>query len=131
MTELDEMDDEVVAFLMEAEENFGLVEQDLVELEQNPQDEELVNSIFRNIHTVKGSSGFLGYKTIESLCHRGESILDKVRSHEIECTSELITILLKIVDGVNSELTKINEGVTEDSQESYMELLSQADELIK
>ena len=90
-------DDEVyLLFLEESQEHLVDIESDLLELEEqqdNP-DEELLNKVFRAIHTVKGGSGFFGLQKIKDLSHSMENMLGLVRSGDIPITSELISILL-------------------------------------
>ena len=86
-----EHDEFIGDFLEECDENLDQFDQDLVALEENPRDEGKLKSVFRNIHTVKGSSGFFGYAKIGSLAHEGESLLGKLRDGEIEFTGEIAT----------------------------------------
>ncbi len=74
-----ELSDELKVFLVEAYENLDSVEQSLVDLERRPGELEVVNAIFRAIHSMKGNAGFLGLGSLETICHRAEAILDRVR----------------------------------------------------
>ena len=78
------MDDdaEIVAeFLVESHENLDQLDRDLVELERTPDSRELLSSIFRTIHTIKGTSGFLAFNRLEALTHVGENLLSPGRHH--------------------------------------------------
>ena len=66
-------------FLEECDENFDQLDKDLVALEQNPRDTQRLASIFRTIHTIKGTSGFLGFSKLGALTHDGESLLGRLR----------------------------------------------------
>jgi two-component system, chemotaxis family, sensor kinase CheA len=69
------MDDLVREFLLESYENLDRLDQDFVKLETEPGNLELLKSIFRTIHTIKGTCGFLGFGNLEALAHAGESLL--------------------------------------------------------
>ena len=72
------MDDLIKEFLIESHENLDRLERDLVELEKDPHDKETLSSIFRTIHTLKGSAGFLGYGQLEAVSHVGENLLSRI-----------------------------------------------------
>ena len=73
------MDDIVREFLVESTENLDQLDRDLVALEKDPRAADILASIFRTIHTIKGTSGFLGFSKLESVTHVGESLLSKMR----------------------------------------------------
>src|ERR1044072_6999480 len=75
---MEEMDEVVAEFLVESYENLDRLDRDLVGLEQNPSADKLAG-IFRTIHTIKGTSGFLGYGKLESITHVGENLLCRLR----------------------------------------------------
>jgi two-component system chemotaxis sensor kinase CheA len=106
--------DIVNEFLLESNENLDQVDQDLVALEKNPKDKNLISSIFRTIHTIKGTCGFLGFSKLESITHVSESLLGKVREDELHYTHEIASTLLSAVDAVRQILfcieTDRNEG---------------------
>ncbi|MCC6988103.1 MAG: Hpt domain-containing protein, partial [Acidobacteria bacterium] len=76
---MSELDDVVKEFLVESYENLDALDRALVELEQAPDDKENLASIFRTIHTIKGTCGFLGFSKLESISHVGESLLSRMR----------------------------------------------------
>jgi len=77
------MDDLLSEFLTETSENLAVLDVELVKLERNPNDMELLGNIFRLVHTVKGTCGFLGLPRLESVAHAGENILGKLRDGEL------------------------------------------------
>jgi two-component system, chemotaxis family, sensor kinase CheA len=76
---MEDMDEIVQEFLVESHENLDQLDRDLVALEQQPGSRELLASIFRTIHTIKGTSGFLAFPKLESVTHAGESLLARLR----------------------------------------------------
>jgi two-component system chemotaxis sensor kinase CheA len=103
----EEMEAVVNEFLVESYENLDQIDRDLVDLEQNPQDKELLSSIFRIIHTIKGTCGFLGFSKLESLTHVGENLLSKLREGELTLNPIIASALLKMVDAVRQILGSI------------------------
>lgn len=85
-------------FISEALEYLNNMELHIIDLEQNPEDEEVINSIFRPFHTIKGVSGFLHLQQINQFAHGVEGLLDKVRQNEIEVSQEMIDFILEAVD---------------------------------
>jgi len=108
------MDPELLAeFLTESNENMASIEEQLMELEANPHDEELINAIFRVIHTVKGSCGFLGLSGLEKLAHAGENLLGKIRSLKFAVNDDLVSLLLDCADGINDYLHGLEDSGAE------------------
>ncbi len=99
-------------FLNESKEIIGNLETDIVTLEENRDDQDIINRIFRYFHTLKGSSGIAGFTTIYEFTHNLESLFDKVRSGEIRVSSDIIDILLESIDWIKNEL--FNDGSIED-----------------
>ncbi|MDY0360502.1 MAG: chemotaxis protein CheA [Desulforegulaceae bacterium] len=87
-----------IEFSQESIENLESAEVDLIELEENPDDSSLINSVFRAFHTIKGVSGFLELDSINLLAHKTETLLDKIRQKEIEPNSDVTDVILKSVD---------------------------------
>jgi two-component system chemotaxis sensor kinase CheA len=100
-------------FLMESHENLDQIDRDLVSLEQEPGSRDLISRIFRAIHTIKGTSGFLAFSRLEKLAHAGESLLSRLRDGVQPVTPETITVLLLCIDGVRSILSSIEENGSE------------------
>ncbi len=102
------MDDLTKEFLQESSENLDRLDQDFVKLESDPGNPELVKSIFRTIHTIKGTCGFLGFTQLESVAHVGENLLSRLRDGEIALTPEITTALLQMVDAIRQMLQSID-----------------------
>jgi two-component system chemotaxis sensor kinase CheA len=96
-------------FLMESHENLDQIDRDLVDLEQDPGSRDLISRIFRAIHTIKGTSGFLAFTRLETLAHAGESLLSRLRDGVQPVTPETITTLLATIDGVRALLAAIEQ----------------------
>jgi two-component system, chemotaxis family, sensor kinase CheA len=110
----DGMGEIVNEFLVESYENLDQLDQDLVDLEQNPGDINILSSIFRTIHTIKGTCGFIGFNKLESVAHIGENLLGKLRDGELKLTPSRTSALLAMVDAIRQMLSCIesdnNEG---------------------
>ena len=98
------MDDLLREFLTETNESIALVDSELVKLEQNPNNPELIGSIFRLVHTIKGTCGFLGLPRLEHLAHAGENVLGKFRDGELPVTPLAVTLILKSIDTIKGLL---------------------------
>ncbi|WP_420239147.1 chemotaxis protein CheA [Telmatobacter bradus] len=113
------MDELTREFLIESQEGLDRMERCLTELEERPQDSGLLGDIFRSVHTIKGTTGFLGFKRLEKLAHAGENLLGLLRDGKLVATPPIITGLLQLLDGLRSILKQIeaegNEGEGEDS----------------
>lgn len=109
-------------FLIESTENLGRLDQEMVQLEQRPKDATLLASIFRIIHTLKGTCGFLGFSTIEGITHHAETILGQVRTGERDLTPVLVSLVLESVDAVKAELGAI-ESTQKESGLQYLDLV--------
>src|SRR5262252_9469808 len=103
----DDMADVVREFLGESRENLDQIDVDLVALEQRPEDASIVARIFRTIHTIKGTCGFLGFAKLEAVSHAGENVLSALRDEEIAPTPTMTTVLLAMVDVIREVLAKI------------------------
>jgi two-component system chemotaxis sensor kinase CheA len=106
---VDEMGDIVQEFLVESHENLDQLDRDLVALEQDPGSRELLSSIFRTIHTIKGTSGFLAFNRLERVTHVGENLLARLRDGAQSMTPQTTDALLRMVDVVRGLLTHIEE----------------------
>lgn len=110
MSLFDQFDQEILGdFITEACELLETMDQDLVELEQNPTDLELLNRIFRALHTVKGSSGFLGLTTITEFAHAAEDALNALRKGQVRVTRSVMDALLAAGDVVKRMMVDIKE----------------------
>lgn len=88
-------------FLVEAGEILELLSEQLVELENNPEDADLLNAIFRGFHTVKGGAGFLSMTELVDACHGAENIFDVLRQGKRRVTAELMDVILQALDTIN------------------------------
>ena len=96
-------------FLVEAAENLDQLDQDLVALEENPRDSQRLGSIFRTVHTIKGTSGFFGFSKLGAITHSGEHLLGQLRDGKIDLDNEVTGVLLTLVDAVRSILERIEK----------------------
>jgi two-component system chemotaxis sensor kinase CheA len=105
-------DEEIIAdFIVEASEFLQQLDQDLITLEQTPEDPELLNSIFRAVHTIKGNASFLGFGKLTRFTHQLENVLDKLRSGDKAITPEIMDLILESVDTMKVLMTHLqNEG---------------------
>ena len=100
----------VQEFLVESEELLQRMDQDMVALETAPQDTELLNRIFRAVHTIKGTSGFLGFEPVVRLSHRAEDVLNALRQGEAQLRRPTINALLATRDCLGKMLSDIRQG---------------------
>lgn len=107
------MDDVVQEFLVESHENLDQLDSDLVALESAPGSRELLGSIFRTIHTIKGTSGFLAFNKLERLTHAGENLLVELRDGRRSMDQRTTDALLRMVDDVRAILRSIEADTTE------------------
>ncbi|WP_122818434.1 chemotaxis protein CheA [Nocardioides pantholopis] len=110
---MDDMDEIVQEFLVESYENLDQLDRDLVALERAPGSRELLASIFRTIHTIKGTSGFLAFGRLEAVTHVGENLLARLRDGQMSMTHGTTDTLLAMVDVVRELLASIETGGTE------------------
>jgi two-component system chemotaxis sensor kinase CheA len=114
------MDELTREFLIESQEGLDRMERCLTDLETRPKDAALLGEIFRSVHTIKGTTGFLGFKRLEKLAHAGENLLGLLRDGKLVADRPLITGLLQLLDGLRSILksieTEASEGDGEDTR---------------
>ncbi|MCC4235599.1 chemotaxis protein CheA [Vibrio anguillarum] len=105
-----ELDDDILQdFLVEAGEILELLSEQLVELENNPEDRELLNAIFRGFHTVKGGAGFLALTELVETCHGAENVFDILRNGQRSVTSSLMDTMLRALDTVNAQFRAVQD----------------------
>jgi two-component system chemotaxis sensor kinase CheA len=92
------MDDLISEFITETVESLSVLDNELVSLEQNPEDEAILGNIFRVMHTIKGTCGFLGLPRLEGVAHAGENVLGKIRDKQLQATPEAISLVLESID---------------------------------
>ena len=110
---MNEMDEIVHEFLVESHENLDQLDQDLVALEQEPDSRPLLGSVFRTIHTIKGTSGFLAFGQLEKLTHVGEGLLSLLRDGQMTLTPTITSVLLELVDAIRTILRNVEADGTE------------------
>src|SRR3990172_990008 len=111
---LDEMQELIKDFVVETDEVLEGLDQCFVKLEESPGDLGLINEIFRAVHSIKGSAGFLGFTRLVEVAHQSENVLNKLRQQEIQATSETIDIILESVDVLKVLMTEIMKQVQDD-----------------
>ena len=122
------MDEIVKDFLIESNENLDRLDQELVKLESDPTSKDLLAGIFRTIHTIKGSCGFLGFARLEKVAHAGENLLSRLRDGALSLNAEITSGLLAMVDAVRKMLAEI-QATEHDGDNDYPELLSKMKDL--
>lgn len=107
------MDDLIVEFLTETNESLQELDTDLITLEQNPNDKNLISKIFRLMHTIKGTCGFLGLPRLETVAHRAENVMGRFRDGNLEVTPAYVSLILESLDRVRFLLGHIEANGTE------------------
>ena len=107
------MDDLLSEFLTETTESLAVIDVELVKFEQNPQDEAILGNIFRLVHTIKGTCGFLGLPRLEAVAHAGENILGKFRDGELPVTPQAVTLILRCIDCIRELLDHLADNGSE------------------
>ena len=107
------MDDLLTEFLTETSENLAVLDVELVKFEQDSSNNEILSNIFRLVHTIKGTSGFLGLPRLEAVAHAGEDVLGKFRDGELEVTPDAVTLVLQTIDTIRDLLGGLEEAGSE------------------
>lgn len=103
------MDDLISEFLTETNESLGLLDVELVKLEKNPEDQQILGQIFRVMHTIKGTCGFLGLPRLEHVAHASENVMGKIRDGAMSATPEVISLVLTSIDRIKDLIGKLEE----------------------
>ncbi|MFW5427008.1 MAG: chemotaxis protein CheA [Methylophagaceae bacterium] len=104
-------DDEILQdFLVEADEILEGLNEQLVELESQPEDSELLNAIFRGFHTIKGGAGFLALDSMVALCHKGEDLFNILRQGDLVVDADMMDVFLKVLDFLNGMFDETKAG---------------------
>ena len=120
----DDMEEILESFVVEGQEIFEQLDQDLLALEDDPENEELLNRIFRGVHTVKGTAGFIGFEPMMDLTHSFEEVLNKLRSGEIAYHPAMIDVMLEAFDWMQVLLDQvIDRNLEEVDMDSTLERL--------
>ncbi|MFO7818940.1 MAG: Hpt domain-containing protein, partial [Halanaerobacter sp.] len=116
-------DDQLLqVFIEEANDILADLDTNLIELEDNPHDQNLINQIFRSLHTLKGSASLTGLTDIADFVHHGEDLLDQVRNGELEINSEIINLLLQVHDLVEDMVKEVTTAGFEVDKEAVSEV---------
>ena len=123
------MDDELLEdFLVEAGEILEQLNEQLVELENSPDDSDLLNAVFRGFHTIKGGAGFLTIDVMVAICHRTEDIFNMLRNDELTIDNHLMDTVLPVLDVLNAQFDALRSG--EEPQAAEQSLLSALEGII-
>ncbi len=125
------MDDLIRDFLTETTESMGQVDNDLVALEQRPDDAELIGRIFRLVHTVKGTCGFLGLSRLEKVAHAGENVLGRFRDGSLAPTVDRIGLVLAAMDCIKTIVTGIEQSDGSELPGDDSDLIARLDALYR
>ncbi len=107
------MDDLLSEFITETSESLMVLDSELVKFEQDPNDTEILSNIFRLMHTIKGTCGFLGLPRLEKVAHAGENVLGKFREGTLEVTPQAVTLILHAIDTIKELLQTLEETEAE------------------
>ncbi len=127
---MDGMDEVIKEFLVESNEGLDRFDRDLLALEKDRTSRELLDSIFRAVHTIKGTGGVLGYEKLVSISHVGESVLSKMRDGLLLLSPEIATVLLAMADSLRRALEQIALNGTEGDAD-YSGLVRQLSEVLE
>jgi two-component system chemotaxis sensor kinase CheA len=117
-------------FLLETHENLALLDSDLVKLESHPDDKATLAQVFRTLHSVKGTAGFMGLLKLQAVAHSAESLLGRLRAGEIRFNRPIATALLGVVDAVREMMANIESAGGEGSTD-YTVLVAEVERLRK
>ncbi len=127
----DDMREILDEFLIEADEILEQLDNDLIQLEENPDDKELLNKIFREIHTLKGGAGFLNLTTIVEIAHKIEDIFNKLRNDELKLNSEMMDVILEGIDKLKEGLERLKEDLEIPDEEEVQEIVKKLQAILE
>ncbi len=113
-------------FLEEADEQLQELNQNLVELEKNPEDNDIINNIFRAAHSLKSSAAFVGLNDLSNLAHKMENLLQGIRDKTMEITPEVVNIIFKCFDSISEVIDTVSAG-----EEPHQDLNWLVNEILK
>ena len=116
----EEIEQYLEIFVQEAKEQLEIITQSLLELEKNPENQEVVNEIFRAAHTLKGSSGMMGFTEIQELTHKMEDVFDSIRKGLTKPSPDLIDVLFECVDALEKRINHLEMGERKEEDFSYL-----------
>jgi two-component system, chemotaxis family, sensor kinase CheA len=116
-----DLNDEIMQdFLLEAGEILELLNEQLVELESSPDDNDLLNAVFRGFHTIKGGAGFLAIEPLIEVCHTAENVFDLLRTGQRSVDAALMDVVLEVLDVVNVMFQEINQAQDPTAAEEHL-----------
>jgi len=116
-----DLDDEILQdFLVEAGEILEQLNEQLVDLEHSPDDNDLLNSIFRGFHTIKGGASFLALDNLIQVCHQSEDVFNLLRNRELRLDAAMMDVFLQVLDTVNSMFAEIHSGIDPSAAETSL-----------
>src|SRR5262245_27484950 len=115
-------------FLLETHENLALLDSDLVKLESNPSDKATLAQVFRTLHSLKGTAGFMGLAKLQAIAHSAESLLSRLLAGELTFNPPTATAVLRVVDAVREISAHVETSGTEGSGD-YTEVVVELDRL--
>ncbi|QDU21968.1 chemotaxis protein CheA [Urbifossiella limnaea] len=124
------MNDIIRDFLLETHESLAQLDLDLVALEKTPRDRETLDRVFRALHTVKGTAGFLGLDRLQAVSHAGENLLSRLRAGEIIFNPEIATAMLAVVDAVRRILAGL-EATGQEEEADFSDIIRRLEALTK
>ena len=124
------MDDLLNEFLTETAESIDVVDVELVKLEQDPNNKPVLDNIFRLVHTIKGTCGFLGLPRLESVAHASENVLGKFRDGELDVTPDAVTVILESLDRIK-EILGVLEATEQEPEGDDSALIARLDAIIE
>ncbi len=122
------MDEIVKEFLIESYENLDHLDNALVELEKNPRHKESLDHIFRTVHSIKGTCGFIGYIKLQRIAHAGKNLLSLMREGTLTMDAEITSALLSLMDIIRGILSNIEQTESE-GESGYPELIATLERL--
>jgi two-component system chemotaxis sensor kinase CheA len=116
-----DLNDEILQdFLVEAGEILEQLGEQLVDLEQSPDDNDLLNSIFRGFHTIKGGGSFLALTNLVEVCHKSEDVFNLLRNHELRLDATMMDVFLRVLDELNSMFAETRSGIDPSAAEASL-----------
>ena len=129
------MNEELQLFFEDLEDQLNLMENALIDMQSSIEnvDKEMINQVFRAMHTIKGNAGMFGFDDIVSFTHKAENLLDNIRNDKIKLTPEMVELFLEVKDHVQeiSELAGNNEQMDATLQEKHNQLLNQLNKYLE
>jgi two-component system chemotaxis sensor kinase CheA len=107
------MDDLIGEFITETTESLSLLDSELVKFEQNPNDEKILGNIFRIVHTIKGTCGFLGLPRLQAVAHASENVLGKIRDKKLDASAQAISLVLASLDSIKVLVDHLSQNGSE------------------